>query len=190
MGRGYVTPEGQKLIDDFKSDPKNNLPGAKTDRDYQRTHTRKLLYTFKDTMSGGNHRGIDKKVGFEDLPTSIQHWTQDLVIDNPVFQEATRLGLVGDNPTETAYRYATRGVQGPIRKPINPTNNLRRLEDKVNTAKLKSSQEEEKRRLTQEIMESERRVTTRRRNPRSLLAQLPSRQDDFGTLGAQQTLGA
>lgn len=189
MARGYTTPEAQKREKEFREDPKNNLPGARPDRDYQRTNTRKLLYTFRDTMSGGNHTGLNKVRGFEDLPTSIQHWTQDLVLDNPVFKEATKLGLVGDNPTETAYRYATRDVKGGIRKPINPTSGLRRLEEKINTAKLKSSQEEEKRRLTQEIMESERRTTTRRRSPRSLLAQLPS-QDNFGTLGAQQTLGA
>ena len=178
---------------------RSQIAGTKPDRSYQRANTEKLIYKFPGTASGGNHsyfpkgvrisryKGPESNKGLKGVPQSVLDFAEDAVLNNPIFKEATKLGMVGDDPMKTAYFYATRSVQGTTRKVIDPTNNLRRLEEKVNTAKLKSAQEEEKRALTQEIMESERRVTTRRRNPRSLLAQLPETLGN--TLGSGQTLG-
>ena len=168
---------------------------ARPDRAYiQRTGKREGQFMFPGTMEGGNFSYYTRGPSAGKVPTSISQYVEDFVTNDPRYQTAKRLGILEEAGKRFNQNFtdpmlvATRDVKGPIRKPVNPADSLARLEEFSNERQLQASQEEDKRALTQEIMEREQRVTKRRRNPRSLLAQLPNLQG--GTLGTQQTLGA
>jgi hypothetical protein len=149
---------------------------------------------FPGAMEGGNFYYYTKGPSAGKVPTSISQYVEDFVTNDPRYQTAKKLGILEEagkrynqNFTDPMY-IGTRKVRGPVREAVDPADSLARLEEFTNERQLQASQEEDKRALTQEIMEREQRVTRRRRNPRSLLAQLPNFQG--GTLGTQQTLGA
>ena len=165
------------------------------DRAYiQRTGNKEGKFMFPGTMGGGNFGYYTRGPQAGKVPLSVSQYVEDFVTNDPRYQTAKRLGILEEAGKRYSQSFtdpmniATSGVRGPIRKPVDPSASLARLEEFSNERQLQASQEEDKRALTQEIMEREQRVTKRRRNPRSLLAQLPNLQG--GTLGSPQTLGA
>ena len=159
-----------------------------------------IRQTRKDGMQGRysymNQETVGYKPGNLRLPESYRDYIEDYVINDPRYKEAQALGIFDeaskryninfDNPYAVGSRYRGSGTRRAL-QPKDIDERMRMLEGISKERQLRTSQEEQKRQLTQDIMEKERTVRRRTRNPRSLLAQIPSATDD--TLGSRQTLG-
>ena len=160
-----------------------------------------IKQTRKDGMQGRyslmNQEIVGYKPGNLRLPESYRDYIEDYVINDPRYKEAQALGIFDeakkryginfDNPYAVGSRFRGRGADRAL-QPKDIDERMRMLEGISKERQLRTSQEEQKKQLTQDIMEKERTVRRRTRNARSLLAQLPSATDD--TLGTRQTLGA